>query len=642
MVGTPRVNAIDCRLEQKQTKIAVIKYWGLNMLQKSLPSMLILLTSFYNVASASEGQLIAIPEQPLFGDTHLHSSWSTDAGMAGATLGPEAAYRASRGDSVTSHTGLTFKLDRPLDFVVLADHAENLGLADYLRRSDPLVLQNPTGKRWHDLLKAGRGPEAFQEWLMNDNVDMIKEPAMASDAWTRSTALADAYNAPGKFTTLHGFEWTSHPGGDNIHRVVVFRDDKTRTQQIIPFSQFDSIDPEDLWQFLADYERDTGGRVLAIPHNSNLSNGLMFATRRMGDKGAMTAEYATQRARFEPLVEITQIKGTSEAHPFLSPEDQFADYELLDIANISGKAAKQEWMLSGEYVRSAMKNGLALEKSLGVNPFKFGVIGSTDAHTGLPSPREDNFFGKAHIAEPGKDRINATLIQGAKPELSMLIRDLGASGLAAVWARENTRESIWDAMERREVYATTGSRMTVRLFGGWGYTESDLKSVDQVTIGYQKGVPMGGVLSHQKMNQAPTLMVSAARDPLGANLDRIQIIKGWVDEKGETHERIYDVAVSGDRTISANGRAPEKIGSTVDLETATYQNTIGSPMLSALWKDPNFNAQQSAFYYARVIEIPKPRWNAYDRVRYGAVSEVPVTEVVQDRAYTSAIWYQPN
>ena len=582
------------------------------------------------------------PQTPLFGDTHLHSSWSTDAGMGGASLGPEVAYRASRGDRVTSHTGLSFQLDRPLDFVVLADHAENLGLADFLRRSDPLVLNNATGKRWHDWLKAGNGTLAFQEWLMNDNVDMIKEPAMALDAWTKSTSLADEFYDPGTFTTLHGFEWTSHPGGNNIHRVVVFRDDKVRTQQILPFSQFDSTDPEDLWQFLADYEKDTGGRVLAIPHNSNLSNGLMFATRRMGDKGPMTQAYAKQRSHFEPLVEITQIKGTSEAHPLLSPDDQFADYELLDIANISGKAAKEEWMLSGEYVRSAMKNGLAIEQSIGTNPFQFGVLGSTDAHTSLPSPREDNFFGKAHIAEPGKDRVNGVLIQGAIPELSMHIRDLGASGLAAVWANENTRESVWDAMARREVYATTGSRMTVRLFAGWSFSEADLNSPDRAAIGYQKGVPMGGVLSASATKQPLTIMVSAARDPLGANLDRIQIVKGWVDKTGATHERIFDVAVSDNRTISEAGRANVAVGSTVDLTTATYENTIGDALLSALWTDPDFDASQASFYYARVIEIPTPRWNAYDRVRYGAKSEVPVTEVVQDRAYTSAIWYRPS
>ena len=598
-------------------------------------------------ASAAAGaesnqKTIEYPATPLFGDTHLHSSWSTDAGMGGASLGPEVAYRASRGERVTSHTGLSFQLDRPLDFVVLADHAENLGLADYLRRSDPLALNNPTGKRWHDWLKDGQGIRAFQEWLMNDNIDMIKEPAMAVDAWTRSTTMADEFYDPGTFTTLHGFEWTSHPGGNNIHRVVVFRDDKSRTQQIVPYSQFDSTDPEDLWQFLADYERDTAGRVLAIPHNSNLSNGLMFATRRMDNKGALTKDYADQRMRFEPLVEITQIKGTSEAHPLLSPDDQFADYELLDIANISGKAAKEEWMLSGEYVRSAMKNGLSIEQTLGSNPFQFGVIGSTDAHTSLPSPREDNFFGKAHIAEPGKDRINAVLIQGAIPELSMHIRDLGASGLAAVWASENTREAIWDAMARREVYATTGSRMTVRLFAGWSLSEADLASPDRIALGYQKGVPMGGVLKGTDNQKPLTIMVSSASDPLGAHLDRIQIVKGWVDETGATHERIFDVAVSDDRKISAVGKASAAVGSTVDLTTATYENTIGDAMLSALWTDPDFDPKQAAFYYARVIEIPTPRWNAYDRVRYGATSEVPITEVVQDRAYTSAIWYQPS
>lgn len=592
-------------------------------------------------AASTEHRPVMYPEQPLFGDTHLHSSWSTDAGMAGASLGPEEAYRASRGDVVTSHTGLTFQLDRPLDFVVLADHAENLGLADYLRRSDPLVLKNVTGKRWHDLLKAGRGIEAFQEWLMSDNVDMIKEPAMALDAWTRSTALADEYYQPGKFTTLHGFEWTSHPGGDNIHRVVVFRDDKSRTQQIVPFSQFDSIDPEDLWRFLAAYETDTGGRALAIPHNSNLSNGLMFSAARMGNKGPINMSYAAQRMRFEPLVEITQIKGTSEAHPLLSPEDQFADFELLDTANISGKAAKEEWMLSGEYVRSALKLGLAMQEKIGQNPFQFGVIGSTDAHTSLPSAEEDNFFGKAHIAEPGKDRINGVLIQGAIPELSMHIRDLGAAGLAAVWAPENTREAIWDAMSRREVYATTGSRIIVRMFAGWDFTAEDLNSGNIAERGYRKGVPMGDVLTQAPSGASPKIIISALRDPAGANLDRIQIVKGWIDEKGETHERIFDVALSDGREIRGDGSRPEIVGSTVSLETADYKNSIGAPMLSALWTDPAFDKAHPAFYYARVIEIPTPRWNAYDRVRFGALSDIPVTEVVQDRAYTSAVWYQP-
>ena len=578
----------------------------------------------------------------LFGDTHLHSSWSTDAGLGGATLGPEQAYKAAKGDVVVSHTGIPFRLETPLDFVVVADHAENLGLADFIRRSDPVLLANPQGKKWHDMVKAGDGYTAFIEWLRADNNDLINDEAMSRKAWDFITDTADRYYQPGVFSTIIGFEWTSHPGGNNMHRVVVFRDDSDKARQVLPYSQYDSIDPEDLWRYLGDYERSTGGRVLAIPHNGNLSNGYMFATETLSDARPFDVEYARTRAYFEPIVEVTQMKGTSETHPFLSPDDEFADHEIMDVSNLSGKAPKTNDMLVAEYARSALLTGLQEKLRLGVNPFKFGMIGATDAHTGLPSAREDNNFGKAHIVEPSPTRLSQPLIKASNPELSLLVKDLGASGLAGVWAEENTREAIWDALERREVFATTGPRISVRLFGGWGFSEEDLQHPLWHHIGEREGVPMGSDLPQQpSASVTPSFMVVASRDAAGANLDRIQIIKGWIDELGQRHERIFDVAVSGDRVIGPDGRCHSPVGSTVDLSVPTFSNSIGEAQLSAVWHDPEFDPTLNAFYYARVIEIPKPRWSAYDVARLGAALPENTAVTVQDRAYTSPIWYNP-
>ncbi|MEP5322807.1 DUF3604 domain-containing protein, partial [Marinobacter alexandrii] len=377
------------------------------------------------------------PTQVFFGDTHLHTSWSTDSGMAGGTLGPDEAYKVSRGEEVTSFSGFNVKLIRPLDFIVVADHAENLGLADYIRRSDPVILANKTGKKWHDWVKSGKGYDAFIEWLRSDKKDLINEPKMMQAAWQQVVKNADDYYQPGVFTTFHGYEWTSMPDGNNLHRVVIFRDGGDKTSQIVPLSMYDTVDPEDLWENLADYESKTGGQVLAIPHNGNLSNGLMFDTETYSGK-RLTKSYAQMRDRFEPIYEVTQMKGDAEAHPLLSPDDEFADFETLDAGNLSGKIAKKPDMLAKEYGREALKEGLRQEMNLGVNPFKVGLIGSTDAHGGLPTSREENNFNKAHIAEPSADRAEHFLIEGAKPELSIMVKDLSASGLAAVWARENT------------------------------------------------------------------------------------------------------------------------------------------------------------------------------------------------------------
>ena len=581
------------------------------------------------------------PNRVFFGDTHLHSSWSTDAGMAGATLGPDVAYRISRGEEVTSHLGWRVKLNRPLDFLVLSDHAENLGLADFIRRSDPIILANETGKRWHDLVKAGNGYDAFLEWLRAGSNDLINEPRMMQSVWERVVANADRYYQPGVFTTFHGFEWTSHPHGNNLHRVVIFRDGADRTGQVLPYSQFDSVDAEDLWAYMAGYEERTGGRVLSIPHNGNLSNGLMFDVETYSGQ-PLTEAYARTRLRFEPLAEVTQQKGDGEAHRLLSPDDEFADFETLDAGNINGTVAKTPDMLPKEYARPALLEGLRLETRLGTNPYKFGMIGSTDNHTALPTSREENNFSKADIVEPSADRAEHALVQGAIPELSIFEVDVGASGLAAVWARENTRESIWDAMARKEVYATTGTRLTVRLFAGWDFEEDDVHRPDFAREGYRRGVPMGGDLSDAPSGAAPKFMIRALRDPDGANLDRIQVIKGWLDVNGETHERIYDVAVSDGRTIGSDGRARTPVGTTVDVGDASYTNTIGDPLLGAFWEDPDFNPNQSAFYYVRVLEIPTPRWTAYDAKFFNVEMPEGTTMELQDRAYTSPIWYTPG
>ena len=597
----------------------------------------------------------AAHKRVLFGDTHLHSSWSTDVGMGGASVGPDKAYQAARGDAVTSHSGLAFKLQTPLDFVVVADHAENLGLADFIRRSDPVLLANPQGRKWHDMVKGGDGYQAFIEWLRADNTDLINEPTMAQVAWQYVTNMADQYYQPGVFTTLHGFEWTSHPGGNNMHRVVMFRDGAERTQQVLPYSQYDSINPEDLWAYLTAYEQTTGGRVLAIPHNANLSNGTMFATETVDDRRPIDRSYAETRAYYEPVVEVTQMKGTSESHPLLSPDDAFADFEIMDAGNLSGKTAKTEAMLPAEYARYALQEGLRQGQALGVNPFKFGMIGSTDAHTGLPSSREENNFNKAPSVEPSAERLEAALIEAPHAELSLMVKDLGASGLAGVWATDNTREAIWDAFARREVFATTGSRLSVRLFAGWDFTEADLLSPDWVQLGQDRGVPMGADLT-PRLNStsteganlgdrddiAPTLMIMANRDARGANLDRIQVVKGWVTSDGKLKERIYDVAVSDGRTIDADGRCDTPVGSTVDLERARYSNTIGAPQLATVWRDPDFDESLTAFYYVRVIEIPQPRWPAYDMAWFGNEAPEGTQLTVQDRAYTSPIWFTPS
>ena len=581
------------------------------------------------------------PTRVLWGDTHLHTSWSVDAGFLGATLGPEGAYLASMGRAVMAKSGFQFKLIRPLDFVVVADHAESFGLLDFIARSDPLILGDPLGKQLHDLIKSGNGFEAFQT-IIQAAADGrgVQDPKIIRPAWEKATTLAEKYNKPGVFTALIGYEFSPHPAGNNLHRVVIFRDDKDRADQVLPYSSFDSNNPEDLWTYMAGYEEKTGGRILAIAHNGNLSNGMMFDTKTYAGK-RLTRAYAETRSRFEPIFEVTQAKGTGEAHPSLSPDDEFAGQELLDFSNIMGRVPKTPEMLPKEYARPALMEGLRQEDKLGVNPFKFGMIGSTDNHTSLPSTREDNWFGKAPILEPSPERWEDVLIRSpVDPSLSVYGMGLSAAGLAGIWARENTRESIWDAMQRREVYATTGSRIAVRVFGGWDFTADEVERQDFAREGYSRGVPMGGDLTNGPAGRAPSFMIRALRDPDNANLDRVQIIKGWLDDDGDVHERIWDVACADGRAI-VERRCERPVGSTVDVADASYTNTIGDPLLTAHWVDPDFDPEQRAFYYVRVIEIPKPRWTAYDAKFFGVDMPEDVAMTVQDRAYTSPIWYTP-
>jgi hypothetical protein len=593
------------------------------------------------------------PERPLWGDSHLHTSLSVDAGLFGNTLPPSEAYRFARGEEVVSATGQPVRLSRPLDWLVVADHSDGMGLIDDLRKGTPEVLAFEQGARWSTDLRAGgeAGVAAALDLITTFANDKVDKDLFASyqpgskayrTLWHKVIADAEAFNDPGRFTAFIGFEWTSLINGNNMHRVVMMRDDGDKAGQVEPYTMtapWGSPDPRDLWKYMTEYEAKTGGDILAIPHNGNLSNGIMFPLEAQWNGKELDETYVTQRIKWEPLVEVTQIKGDAEAHPFLSPDDEFADYETWDVGNLDLSEAKTKEMLAGEYAREALKQGLAIEAKLGTNPYKFGMIGATDSHTSLASAEEDNFFGKHSGSEPSPDRWEHPFTKTDKGVIEGW--QSVASGLAAVWATENTRESIFDAMERKEVYGTTGPRMSVRLFGGWDFTDQDLNSRMPAVVGYERGVPMGGDLRKAPAGaSAPKFMVYALRDPIGANLDRIQIVKGWSDSKGKTYEKVYDVAWSDDRKPGANGKLPA-VGNTVDVANANWTNTIGASELGVVWSDPDFDAKQKAFYYARVIEIPTPRWTAYDAFRLDVKMPPEVPMTTQERAYTSPIWYTP-
>ncbi len=594
------------------------------------------------------------PERPLWGDSHLHTALSFDAGLFGNRLYPREAYRLARGEEVVSSTGQAIRLSRPLDWLVIADHSDGMGMAGDIIRGKTELLAYEQAARWNKGIAEGGDAAVlttidlittFSQSKMDPEMFALYSPGskLYKNLWEKVIDNAEAFNDPGRFTAFIGFEWTSLIKGNNMHRVVMMRDGPVRARQVVPYTMTapqGSPDPRDLWKYLANYEEKTGGEVLAIAHNGNLSNGIMFPLEAQWNGTKFDETYVTQRVKWEPLYEITQIKGDGEAHPFLSPDDEFADYENWDIGNLDVTVAKTNDMLAGEYAREALKRGLAIEAKLGTNPYKFGIIGATDSHTSLTTFEEDNFFGKHSGYEPKPERMSHPFIETEAG--TIMGWQMVASGLGAVWATENTREAIFDAMQRKEVYGTTGPRISVRFFGGWAFAERDLNSRMPAVVGYKKGTPMGGDLRVMpKGAKAPNFMVYALRDPVGANLDRIQIVKGWFDANGKTREKVYDVAWSDNRKPGANGKLPP-VGNTVDVANANWTNTIGASELGAVWTDPDFDPKQKAFYYTRVIEIPTPRWSTYDAFRFGVDLPKGAPTSTQERAYTSPIWYTPK
>ena len=608
----------------------------------------------------------AHPSQVYWGDTHVHTALSGDAYAMGARLMPDDAYRFARGETVRASGSEEVRLRRPLDFLMVSDHAENLGVLPRLATGDGSVPETEVSKHWaqalaehppvRDVLLA-EDLDAFERgWQLLISAksahgdDFSLDESFERMVWEEVIASAERHNDPGRFTAFIGYEWTARATENKprmIHRNVLYEGGSGEAGQVVPFSRFHSRDPEDLWAYLKDYEDRTGSRVLAIPHNANLSGGNMFAPNTLGGQ-PFTRAYVGTRSRWEPIVEVTQTKGDSETHPLVSPTDEFADFE--PFASLAGSAkgnkatgpdkqgkgsaatseSQQDLVARAaqSYARSALKLGLAKEADFGVNPFKFGMIGSTDTHNTLSTADEDNFWGSSGLREPSRYRA-------ARESNSQ------AAGYAAVWATENTREALFSAMRRREVYASTGPRMTVRFFGGWDYRPDDAMRPDLARIGYAKGVPMGGDLSAAPKSESPRFLIRAVKDPDGANLDRVQVIKGWRDRDGGLHEKVYNVALSDGREEDASGQVMP-VGNTVDVENASYSNSIGDAELAVVWTDPDFNGDELAFYYLRVLEIPTPRWTAYDAEYYG-LADLPddIPMVTQQRAYTSPIWYTP-
>ena len=583
----------------------------------------------------------AMAAEPYWGDTHVHTTYSMDAFMFGTNIDPSAAYRFARGVPVIQPvTGAWIQIRRPLDFIVISDHAEMLGVAAGVATEDPLISSTSTGQKYIQWFKEGRLGEIYSDFiraLVGSNDTDVNDNRIKKSIWSRVADAADLNNLPGKFTAFTGWEWTSNTNGANLHRVVFTPTDASTAKQFTPYSAFDSDKPEDLWKWLTKTRKETGADFVAIPHNSNVSKGKMFD---MADSEGrpISAEYARNRMMWEVAAEVTQIKGTSETHPALSPTDEFAGFELFTTLLQGRKDGVKELAKASEadYLRSALKRGMEIQQKTGVNPYKVGLIGSSDTHTGLVSSDEDEFYGKSVIdmlpADKGKEF----------PGVPTNGWEMSASGLAAVWATENTREAIFAAFKRREVYATTGPRITLRFFGGFGFNTEDASAADIASVGYARGVPMGGDLLRAPKGKVPSFLVHAVRDPIGANLDRVQIIKGWVDAGGKAQERIYDVAWSGNRAMDVNGKL-EAVGNTVDTESVRYSNSIGSPQLSRVWVDPDFNPSETAFYYVRVLQIPTPRSSLYDaKALQIDHAETGQPASIQERAYSSPIWYNPK
>ncbi len=581
--------------------------------------------------------------QLLWGDTHLHSSYSFDAFLfQNRSADPDTAFRYARGLPVVHpfHRARV-QIETPLDFLVISDHAELTAVPKRLFEGDEQMLATDFGRQAIQLLKQGKEAELFHSLVAGANTGdasvlaSLNSETIRQKPWREIAAAADNHNQPGVFTALIGWEWSSIPNAANLHRVVFMDGDATAAASFLPFSMLDSIHPEDLWAWLATTADDVGANFVAIPHNMNLSKGRMFPLLDSFDK-ALSADYARLRNKWEPVAEVTQIKGDSETHPLLSPEDEFADFEryrfLIDARPDTDKTAT---VTAGDYARSALLRGLELGNTLGTNPYQFGMIGSTDSHTSLASAEENNFQGKMAL-DSIPERGPKTRSGNSGPTGW----DYSASGLAAVWAENNSREAIVAAFQRKEVYASTGPRIQVRLFAGWEFTAGDLDEANLAAVGYRKGVPMGGELLKASHNSAPSFLIDAARDPKGANLDRIQIVKGWLDSDGQAREKIFNVAASDDRKPDRHGKLPA-VGNSVDLASAEYSNSIGSAHLQTVWTDPEFNPEQAAFYYARVLQIPTPRHSLYDSIALQQAHPEGIPSTIQERAYTSPVWYKP-
>ena len=596
-----------------------------------------------------------------FGDTHLHSSYSFDAFLNNNhSADPDTAYRWAKGQPVIHpYNRVRVQIDTPLDFLVVSDHAEMLGVMRAVR--EDTMIKEDLGwigniKRWYafrlmnEAIDTDTGLQFFGQFLPkiatnSDHSDPVKDTSnnisdvnifgdmskTSKRAWDDIIESAERHNNPGTFTSIIGWEWSSVPMGANLHRIVITPDGADKASQFLPYGSDKSQYPEDLWQWLDETQQRTGTRFMAIPHNSNISKGYMFDDTSL--RGVpIDAEYARRRIKWEPIVEVTQIKGDSEARSDFSPNDEFADFENYDHYIQQGKSDYKA--STADYIRPALKKGLAIEQEVGVNPYKFGLIGSTDAHSGLSSAEESNFWGKmAKDSTPEtKERFGSISSSNGW--------NMSASGLAAVWAEENTREGLYAAFKRKEVYATSGPRMRVQMFAGWQFPDNAVMAENFSAIGNQYGVPMGGdLLTTSDDGKAPSLLIRAVKDPVDANLDRIQVVKGWVDNDGRQQERVYNVAWSDDRELNADGKLPN-VGNTVDLSSGRYTNTIGQAELAVLWVDPDFNPKNSAFYYTRVLQIPTPRNGLLDSLALGLDEPPRGPKTIQERAYTSPIWYQ--
>ena len=573
----------------------------------------------------------------LWGDTHLHTKYSGDAyALRNWSVTPDDAYRFAKGEPVAhAFSKARMQLKTPLDFLVVTDHAEYMGVMQLVENNSEALAKTEIGKILFKNRDDGNLRKSFVMLASSLNNDKPEKGLLTKDirqpVWDIITSSADRHNEPGAFTALIGWEWSSMPQGANLHRIIFTPDNASLAQQYLPFSSLSDNRPEGLWNWLDKTSETHNARFVAIPHNSNISLGRMFSDVK-SDGTPIDAAYAEMRMKWEPVVEMVQVKGTSETHPSLSPDDPFAGFELYEKVMDFTRKIVGGTGVRGNYARDALRRGLEIEQTEGENPYKFGMIGSTDSHTGMSTAEEDNFGGKYPIDGIPSNKFDQELTPNAFGV------DMNAQGLAAIWADENTRDGVYDAFRRKEVYGTSGPRIQLRFFGGWSFSDADARAADLAKIGYQKGIPMGGDLPPAPANKAPSFIIHAAKDPVGANIERIQVVKGWVDASGQSYERVYDVVLS-DARVAKGAKITSPIRSTVSVEHATYTNDVGAVQLSAKWIDPDFDASQNAFYYARVLEIKTPRHSVYDAVAMQRKHPAKYDVEIQERAYSSPIWY---